>query len=59
MIGRNPINLIVGVFFVVPCQLSQDIGEWPGSDQISIQQPFSADVCCIKLKLHPGTFLAE
>jgi len=34
LIGRNPVNLIVGwcgqfLFFVVPCQFSQDNGEWP------------------------------
>jgi len=34
LIGRNPVNLIVGwcgrfLFFVVPRQFSQDIGEWP------------------------------
>jgi len=34
LIGRKPVNLIVGwsgrfLFFVVPRQFSQDIGEWP------------------------------
>jgi len=34
MIGRNRVNLIVSwcgrfLFFVVPRQFSQDIGEWP------------------------------
>jgi len=34
LIGRNRVNLIVGwcgrfLFFVVPRQFSQDIGEWP------------------------------
>jgi len=34
LIGRKPVNLIVGwwgrfLFFVVPHQFSQDIGEWP------------------------------
>jgi len=34
MIGRNHLNLIVSwcgrfLFFVVPCQFSQDICEWP------------------------------
>jgi len=34
LIGSNPVNLIVGwcgrfLFFVVPRQFSQDIGEWP------------------------------
>jgi len=34
LIGRKPVNLIVGwcgrfLFFVVPCQFSQDTGEWP------------------------------
>jgi len=28
-------------------------------DQISIQQPFSTDVCCIRLKLQAWTFLKE
>jgi len=36
LIGRNPANLIVGwreqfLFFVVPCQFSQVVGEWPGN----------------------------
>jgi len=34
LIGRNPVNLIVGwcgqfSFFVVLCQFSQVVGEWP------------------------------
>jgi len=34
LIGRNPVNLIVSwcgqfLFFIVPRQFSQDIGEWP------------------------------
>jgi len=34
LIGRNSVNLIVGwcgrfLFFVIPHQFSQDIGEWP------------------------------
>jgi len=34
LIGRKPVNLIVGwcgrfLFFVVPCQFSQDTGDWP------------------------------